>query len=968
MLHRAASNAYSWWWASHVRTKQSKWLEENLQDMEEKVTITLKIVDDDGDSFAQRAEMYYRKRPELINFIEDSFRAYRALAERYDSLSRELQSANRTIATVFPERVQYAMADDEEENSSETSTSSGGPNKPTEGSPSDSKSTIPKVPKIPKKDFRSPSRLTSRKGYEPLKRMASSAKTAAIPISGLNKTEALQEIDKLQKGILALQTEKEFVKCMYEHGYQKYWDIENQITEMQKKVSSLQDEFGIGTIIEDNEARTLMAATAMKSCQETLVKLQEKQGQSEEETRVENRRINEAHEKFETIKDEFLSKHKRTEEFELLDGEISSKALEKHEHDCEMLRKTIMEQLEMNSSNSPITVTEMAEKIDELVNKVVILETSVSSQSSLVKRLRSETDELHAHIRSLEEEKETLMESSERMSKKLQELEEELRRVKILNRNVEDENNNLRTHFTEASCNLDHLSDKLQTVKQDEEVDEHRRLFQKVRAVPDHAKPDMESGEDKSKHASDDEYSVSKEVIKKEEEEKKDEESFGLMSEKSHEPIHNQEEEEEEEGKEELSEMVDNDVDGKQQELEEEKEEENQPNWRQMFLKGLEDREKILLEEYTSVLQDYKEVRKKLSEVENKNRDGIFELAMQVRDLKHHIATKDEEIKCLQHKANFQQASNPDESPSACSTEYKYANLEPQSAHSPYHHGSPSLNLDESIYQAGEHEKFTVSPPMKDQKITKKKRIPKSHTVSTIEERLRSNIDELLEENLEFWLRFSTSVHQIQKFQTSIDDLESEFSLLMNKRKEEGGTSSKQHSLQSDARPIYRHLREIKTELSLWLEHNAVLKDELEDRFSSLCNIQDEISRISDASSKLEKIELSDYQAAKFQGEVRNMKQENNKVVEELQVGLNRVKALKVQVEKTLSRMDVELGISPLKNSHPTMKQAANRVRIPLRSFLFGVKLKRQKPSIFSCVSPAVNKHSNLPASAIPPS
>jgi hypothetical protein len=31
MLQRAASNAYSWWWASHVRTKQSKWLDNNLK-------------------------------------------------------------------------------------------------------------------------------------------------------------------------------------------------------------------------------------------------------------------------------------------------------------------------------------------------------------------------------------------------------------------------------------------------------------------------------------------------------------------------------------------------------------------------------------------------------------------------------------------------------------------------------------------------------------------------------------------------------------------------------------------------------------------------------------------------------------------------------------------------------------------------------------------------------------------------
>lgn len=33
MLQRAATNAYSWWAASHIRTKQSKWLEQSLQGM-----------------------------------------------------------------------------------------------------------------------------------------------------------------------------------------------------------------------------------------------------------------------------------------------------------------------------------------------------------------------------------------------------------------------------------------------------------------------------------------------------------------------------------------------------------------------------------------------------------------------------------------------------------------------------------------------------------------------------------------------------------------------------------------------------------------------------------------------------------------------------------------------------------------------------------------------------------------------
>ena len=97
--------------------------------MEEKVQSTLKIIDDDGDSFAKRAEMYYKRRPELVLFVEESFRAYRALAERYDHLSKDLQSANRTIATVFPERVHYAMEDEDDETASQTSVSSNDTNK-----------------------------------------------------------------------------------------------------------------------------------------------------------------------------------------------------------------------------------------------------------------------------------------------------------------------------------------------------------------------------------------------------------------------------------------------------------------------------------------------------------------------------------------------------------------------------------------------------------------------------------------------------------------------------------------------------------------------------------------------------------------------------------------------------------------------------------------------------------------------
>ncbi|XVF02146.1 hypothetical protein REPUB_Repub04eG0150800 [Reevesia pubescens] len=44
------------------------------------------IVQDDGDSFAKRAEMYYQKRPELIQMVEDLHKSFRCLADKYDQL------------------------------------------------------------------------------------------------------------------------------------------------------------------------------------------------------------------------------------------------------------------------------------------------------------------------------------------------------------------------------------------------------------------------------------------------------------------------------------------------------------------------------------------------------------------------------------------------------------------------------------------------------------------------------------------------------------------------------------------------------------------------------------------------------------------------------------------------------------------------------------------------------------------
>ncbi|KAI3829697.1 hypothetical protein L1987_03825 [Smallanthus sonchifolius] len=96
---------YSWWWNSHISPKNSKWLQENLTDVDIKVKAMIKLIEEDADSFARRAEMYYKKRPELMKLVEELYRAYRALAERYDHATGALRQAHKTMTEAFPNQV-----------------------------------------------------------------------------------------------------------------------------------------------------------------------------------------------------------------------------------------------------------------------------------------------------------------------------------------------------------------------------------------------------------------------------------------------------------------------------------------------------------------------------------------------------------------------------------------------------------------------------------------------------------------------------------------------------------------------------------------------------------------------------------------------------------------------------------------------------------------------------------------------
>ncbi|KAK7311681.1 hypothetical protein RJT34_09970 [Clitoria ternatea] len=910
MLRRAATNAYSWWWASHIRTKQSKWMEQSIQDMEEKVAEALKIIDGDGETFSQRAEMYYRKRPQLVGFVEEAYRAYRALAERYDLLSKELQSANRTIATVFPEQLTYRMdEDDGEENFHRKNSPSQVPNNQTP------KPSIPEVPNIPKKDFRCQSMLLSRK--RPQKKIAAAAKyPLTTPSSGPSKAEALAEVDKLQKDILALQTEKEFVRSLYEHSFEKYWEIEDQITEMQKRVCSLEDEFSISTVIEDNDACALMAATALNSCKETLARLQEAQAQSSEEAKAAYHMVKEAHDKFETLRDQFISKrssqqdqviepNRREEGMASLEEEIQ-------EHDVEPLQDIIKENLEEDSSNS-LTMSEVAEKTDELVSKIVTLETSVSSQTVSVKKLRSEADELQKKISALEEDKEILLEDSEETKKKLKELEDELRRVKILNQSVKRKDKSLQTHFTESSSNLEHLLGKLNNVKPDEEGE----IYENKSA------PDGKQKEESEKPGYD--LAIMKEVQTTEEKKEDYSESLSDIG-KENDNCN-------------LKENIYSGIEGIPELMVQDKYDlaDLRSNLHIESLSELDDREKVQLEESKSVLKNYNDVRVKLIDVHMKIPDRICELSHQVKELKSAVETKDKEINILHRKLTCSDA-NPDESP-CTSPENVDLRLQVRELKSAVETKDKEINILQ--------QKLTCSDANPDE----------SPCTSP--------------ENVDLHL-------QVRELKSAVETKDKEINILQKKLTYSDANPDESPCTSPENVDLHLQVRELKTVVETKDKEINILQQKLtysdSNPYESPCisptdykfTPQEALLRMEAQRIKTQDPEIppsntnaglvsASYAEQHQHVSISSRKailvlrtgQENNKVSNELESGVSFVKELKNEVEKMLEELSQEIGIHNQGCGNEQIKQSNNRVRVPLKSFLFGMKLKKQKEPVF---------------------
>lgn len=868
MLQRAASNAYSWWWASHIRTTQSKWLETTVREMEDRVKAMLKLIGADGDSFGKKAELYFRSRPELINHVEEMFRSYQALADRYDRISSELHKANHTIATVFPDQVQFSMQEGD-----------------GEGFPKAISGIDLSHFKFPALEGLSMGSHSTSRGTSPVPKRGGQAHRRIT--SNMTKEKAQEEIDKLQKQILALQTEKEFLKTSYDSALGKYLEIEKQVVELQGEVCSLQDAFSTGAAIEDNEARALMAAQAIMSCEDTLVNLQNQQKRSTEEAKVEFRRANEAIEKLKTFKSECGLSHAQMDVHDhhvtelghaLPSDDVDTSTLNEGRIDLQEICQKVKEIIERYPE---LSVAELADKVDRLVEKVINLELASTSQNAQIDIMRTEINGLNERLHALEQDKASLVVDSSNLADRLKKVEEMLQEVRQIWKSVQNGTKIIFKKMTEASHELTEFVETLHSPEPEISGFVNSPRDSKVN----------DSLEDDSGLT---DLSVKKEPSSS---------LHGTISEiEKHDEIF-----------------------------------EDPVALKPLVPKEFEGEEKILLEDYASVLQSYKDTEQKLSDIEKRNQEYHLEAMSELKELKSANATKDEEIHSLRRMLSSLQRKM-------------------------------SASITDSIEKSEETSKISTIPATEDKEIAeieeyiKQCQVDDSLACSVAEEKFRAQIDRVLGENLDFWLRFSTSYHQIQNFQTSFDKLKTEMHKLTDEQ-EQGGTYGFAASYQVaklESAVLEKKFRDLNTDLQVWIEKNVLLKGELENRFSSLCSIQEDISKITTL-DKSDEVHFNPFQAAKFQGEVLNMKQENNKVAKELEAGIDHVRGLQVEVGRVLLKLreNLEVSIARSHRAQQNFRNLSTKAGVPLRTFLFGSKPK--KPSLFSCMGPGVHKQHGGP-------
>ncbi|KAK6940785.1 Protein Networked (NET), actin-binding (NAB) domain [Dillenia turbinata] len=387
--------------------------------MDAKVKAMIKLIEEDADSFARRAEMYYKKRPELMKLVEEFYRAYRALAERYDHATGALRQAHRTMSEAFPNQIPMVFADD-----SPAVTAEVDPSTPEMPHPTCAFFEPDELQKdalgLSSAQFHATKRngafteesdsVTSKRGLKQLndlfgtREVPSHAMFAEANVrKGLNFDEVENrskfdaEVKALKDALAKLEAEKEAELVKYQQTVEKLSNLESEVLRAQNDSRELNE-------------RACRADAEVHSLKEALVKVEAEKESSLLQYRQCLERISNLENDLACAREDV--------------GELNERA-SKAESECQTLKENLA-RVEVEKVAGLDKYTSCLRTISELEHKLLLAEEDAGKTAERADKAEVEVEKLKQALASLTEEKEAAALQYKKCLERISVLEQEI--------------------------------------------------------------------------------------------------------------------------------------------------------------------------------------------------------------------------------------------------------------------------------------------------------------------------------------------------------------------------------------------------------------------------------------------------------------------------------------------------------------------------------------------------------------
>ncbi|KAH0902837.1 hypothetical protein HID58_042340 [Brassica napus] len=484
-LQSDSTRMYSWWWDSHI-PKNSKWIQDNLADMDSKVKTMIKLIETDADSFARRAEMYYKKRPELMKLVEELYRAYRALAERYDHTTVQLRHAHKAMAEAFPDQVPFDMIDDSASSTSGPPKEDGATSKSSsshlnelyqtsDAHQGDSEVESLKRTLLELQTEKEALSLRYQLSLNKLSRLEKELSNAQNDVRGFDERACKAEIEikVLKESLAKLEVERDTGLLQCTQSMERIADLEASVSHEQEQASSLTQEISRlqsekeAGLVQYNKCLELISVLEkrIRDAEESVEMFKDKSEQAENETKALKQEVVKLNEVNEDLKVRY---QKCLETISNLEREVSHAQDNAKRLSSEVLAgaakvKTVEEQcarLESFNQNLKVEADNLAQKMSAKDQELVWKQKELEKLQDLMQEQQFRFSELETSLRSLESLHSQSQEEQKVLTMELQSKTQVLRELEMSNHN-DSSTITLQIQRNEISC-LKKMKEKLE--------------------------------------------------------------------------------------------------------------------------------------------------------------------------------------------------------------------------------------------------------------------------------------------------------------------------------------------------------------------------------------------------------------------------------------------------------------------------------------------------------------------------